>query len=137
MVLDSGTRLVALVAEDSLAKMANSLTRLSIGRGNFGRFLHNFTFNLLKFSRIKCKKMLCSSLCVFSSGYLLTQTVRHNTTQTKTKFGPLADDDRIFTNLYGRHDWRLKGALKRGDWYKTKEILEKGVDWILSNLQYA
>lgn len=52
--------------------------------------------------------------------------------QTKTKFGPLADQDRIFTNLYGRHDWRLKGALKRGDWFKTKEILLKGADWIIS-----
>lgn len=52
--------------------------------------------------------------------------------QTKTKFGPLADEDRIFTNLYGRHDWRLKGAMKRGDWYKTKEILTKGSDWIIS-----
>ena len=50
----------------------------------------------------------------------------------QTKFGPLSDDDRIFTNLYGRHDWRLKGALKRGDWYKTKEILVKGPDFILS-----
>ena len=50
----------------------------------------------------------------------------------QTKFGPLHDDDRIFTNLYGRHDWRLKGALKRGDWYKTKEILLKGSDWIIS-----
>lgn len=49
---------------------------------------------------------------------------------TKTKFGDLKDEDRIFTNLYGRHDWRLKGALKRGDYYKTKEILLKGVDWI-------
>lgn len=54
--------------------------------------------------------------------------------QTKTKFGPLADQDRIFTNLYGRHDWRLKGAMKRGDWYKTKEILLKGSDWIVSKL---
>jgi NADH dehydrogenase (ubiquinone) flavoprotein 1 len=52
--------------------------------------------------------------------------------QTKTKFGNLADQDRIFTNLYGRHDWRLKGSLKRGDWYKTKEILLKGADWIIS-----
>lgn len=51
---------------------------------------------------------------------------------TKTKFGPLADQDRIFTNLYGRHDWRLKGAMKRGDWYKTKEIVQKGADWIIS-----
>lgn len=50
----------------------------------------------------------------------------------QTKFGPLKDEDRIFTNLYGRHDWRLQGAMKRGDWYKTKEILLKGVDWILS-----
>lgn len=52
--------------------------------------------------------------------------------QTRTSFGGLPDQDRIFTNLYGRHDWRLKGAMARGDWYKTKEILEKGVDWILS-----
>ena len=31
----------------------------------------------------------------------------------QTKFGDLKDEDRIFTNLYGRHDWRLKGALQR------------------------
>merc|ERR1711912_182211 len=37
---------------------------------------------------------------------------------------------RIFTNLYGRHDWRLKGAMARGDWYKTKEIVQKGHLWI-------
>ena len=24
----------------------------------------------------------------------------------KTTFGPLNDQDRIFTNLFGRHDWR-------------------------------
>lgn len=59
-------------------------------------------------------------------------SVRFQQTQTKTKFGPLSDSDRIFTNLYGRHDWRLKGALARGDWYKTKEILLKGTDWIVS-----
>jgi hypothetical protein len=33
--------------------------------------------------------------------------------QTKTKFGGLKDEDRIFTNLYGRHDWKLKGAMSR------------------------
>ena len=27
-------------------------------------------------------------------------------------YGGLKDEDRIFTNIYGRHDWRLKGALK-------------------------
>ena len=29
------------------------------------------------------------------------------------KYGGLKDEDRIFTNLYGLHDWGLKGALKR------------------------
>lgn len=38
---------------------------------------------------------------------------------------PMADQDRIFTNLYGMHDFKLKGAESRGDWYKTKEILVK------------
>jgi len=62
-------------------------------------------------------------------------TVKHNSTQAekkpeKTVFGPLKDEDRIFTNLYGRHDWRLKGAMSRGDWYKTKEIIQKGYQWI-------
>jgi len=61
--------------------------------------------------------------------------VRHNSAQAekkpeKTVFGPLKDEDRIFTNLYGRHDWRLKGAMARGDWYKTKEIIQKGYQWI-------
>ncbi|XP_045760584.1 NADH dehydrogenase [ubiquinone] flavoprotein 1, mitochondrial [Maniola jurtina] len=63
-------------------------------------------------------------------------SVRFQQTQsTKTKFGPLSDSDRIFTNLYGRHDWRLKGALSRGDWYKTKEILLKGTDWLVNELK--
>ncbi|NWZ80982.1 NDUV1 dehydrogenase, partial [Poecile atricapillus] len=57
------------------------------------------------------------------------------TAPKKTQFGSLRDEDRIFTNLYGRHDWRLQGALRRGDWYKTKEILLKGVDWILGEIK--
>ncbi|XP_057329035.1 NADH dehydrogenase [ubiquinone] flavoprotein 1, mitochondrial-like [Microplitis mediator] len=51
--------------------------------------------------------------------------------------GPLNDQDRIFTNLYGRHDWRLKGSLRRGDWYKTKEILGKGSDWIINEIKVS
>ncbi|CAG0887239.1 unnamed protein product [Darwinula stevensoni] len=50
---------------------------------------------------------------------------------------PLKDEDRIFTNLYGRHDWRLKGALKRGDWYKTKEIILKGPEWITNEAKIS
>ena len=52
----------------------------------------------------------------------------------KTKFGPLSDEDRIFRNLYGRSDWRLKGAQARGDWYKTKEIVQKGDNFHKSSL---
>ena len=55
----------------------------------------------------------------------------------KTKFGPLADEDRIFRNLYGRHDWRLKGAMARGDWHKTKEIVLKGSDWIINEIKVS
>ncbi|KAJ3282859.1 NADH dehydrogenase [ubiquinone] flavoprotein 1, mitochondrial [Borealophlyctis nickersoniae] len=53
----------------------------------------------------------------------------------KRSYGNLKDEDRIFTNLYGRHDFRLKGAMKRGDWYKTKEIILKGHDWIISEMK--
>jgi NADH-quinone oxidoreductase subunit F len=42
----------------------------------------------------------------------------------------LADKDRIFTNLYGREDWRLEGARRRGDWDGTKELILKGREWI-------
>lgn len=57
--------------------------------------------------------------------------------QTKTKFGGLKDEDRIFTNLYGRHDWKLKGALSRGDWHKTKEIVLKGSEWIINEVKIS
>jgi NADH dehydrogenase (ubiquinone) flavoprotein 1 len=50
-------------------------------------------------------------------------------------YGGLKDQDRIFTNLYSRHDFRLEGAKKRGDWYKTKEILLKGHDWIIQEIK--
>ena len=54
--------------------------------------------------------------------------------QTKI-IGNLKDEDRIFTNLYGRHDWNLKGAISRGDWYKTKEIILKGPQWIIQEIK--
>ena len=36
----------------------------------------------------------------------------------------LSDKDRIFTNLYGLHDWGLQGAMARGSWDGTKAILD-------------
>src|SRR5882762_4668060 len=47
----------------------------------------------------------------------------------------LADKDRIFTNLYGAHDWRLEGARKRGAWDNTKALLDKGGDWIIDEMK--
>ena len=47
----------------------------------------------------------------------------------------LRDQDRIFTNLSGIHDFRLKGALARGDWSGTKELLGKGRDWIIEEMK--
>jgi NADH-quinone oxidoreductase subunit F len=49
----------------------------------------------------------------------------------------LSDNDRIFTNLYGQHDWRLAGARKRGDWSGTKEIILKGRDWIVDQIKQS
>ena len=37
----------------------------------------------------------------------------------------LADKDRIFTNLYGHHDWTLAGARERGAWAGTKEFIDE------------
>ena len=47
----------------------------------------------------------------------------------------LQDKDRVFTNLFGEHDWRLDGARKRGDWDNTKVIIEKGRDWIVEEIK--
>jgi NADH dehydrogenase (ubiquinone) flavoprotein 1 len=51
----------------------------------------------------------------------------------KRVYGGLKDQDRIFQNLYGHHGADLKSAKKYGDWYKTKEILDKGHDWVSSH----
>ena len=49
----------------------------------------------------------------------------------------LRDEDRIFTNLYGQHDWRLAGARRRGDWSGTKEIILKGRGWIVDQVKQS
>jgi NADH-quinone oxidoreductase subunit F len=49
--------------------------------------------------------------------------------------GVLEDKDRIFTNLYGFHDWTLEGAKNRGAWNATKDMLDLGRDWIITNVK--
>ena len=47
----------------------------------------------------------------------------------------LEDKDRIFTNLYGLHDWGLEGAKKRGAWNGTSDIIAQAPDWICDQIK--
>ncbi|KAH7084030.1 NADH-ubiquinone oxidoreductase [Auriculariales sp. MPI-PUGE-AT-0066] len=57
------------------------------------------------------------------------------------RYGGLKDQDRIFTNLFCRHDHGIKGRTgqhekkSRGDWHKTKEIMLKGDNWIIETIK--
>ena len=50
-------------------------------------------------------------------------------------YGGLKDEDRIFSNIYGEQDWRLKDAEKRGDWYRTKDLMWLGPDGIVNEIK--
>lgn len=50
-------------------------------------------------------------------------------------YGNLSDQDRIFTNLYNEESPWIDGAIKRGDWHQTKEILSMGPDWIIDEIK--
>lgn len=76
-----------------------------------------------------------SRVSLVSSAALRSQTrglatVQDGPPPKRTHFGGLKDQDRIFQNLYGHHGADLKSAMKYGDWYKTKEIILKGHDWV-------
>ena len=47
----------------------------------------------------------------------------------------LKDQDRIFTNIYGLEDISLKAAKKRGDWTRTKSLLNKGREKIVEEIK--
>ena len=47
----------------------------------------------------------------------------------------LDDKDRIFTNLYGMRDRSLKGAMARGHWDGTAEIISRGRDAIIQEMK--
>jgi NADH-quinone oxidoreductase subunit F len=48
---------------------------------------------------------------------------------------PLADKDRIFTNVYGFQEPWLKAAQARGDWDDTKKLFEIGQDAIIDEIK--
>jgi NADH-quinone oxidoreductase subunit F len=49
--------------------------------------------------------------------------------------GPLADKDRIFTNVYGFQEPWLKAARQRGDWDNTKALMAIGEDAIIDAIK--
>src|SRR5436305_3887939 len=49
--------------------------------------------------------------------------------------GPLADKDRIFTNVYGFQSPDLKAARQRGDWDDTKRLMAIGQDVIIDRIK--
>ena len=46
----------------------------------------------------------------------------------------LKDQDRIFQNLYNDKGSDVSSSQERGDWVNTKEITDKGRDWIILSL---
>lgn len=72
-----------------------------------------------------------SGRLALTRGFATSQTLAN----AKEYYGNLKDEDRIFTNLYGRHDWGIEGAEARGDWYKTKNIIQKGGPWIVDEIK--
>jgi len=47
----------------------------------------------------------------------------------------LADQNRVFTNIYGEGSWQLDGARARGVWSQIGEIVRKGPDWIITEMK--
>ena len=66
---------------------------------------------------------------------LTTKHARFFSTAERTSFGGLSDRDRIFTNLYNDTSPFIDGALKRGDWHRTKDIIANGHDWVIDEIK--
>src|ERR1700735_238592 len=49
--------------------------------------------------------------------------------------GILQDKDRIFTNIYGLHDWGLEGAKARGIWNGVADMMSMTPEWICDQVK--
>jgi len=47
----------------------------------------------------------------------------------------LKDEDRIFQNLYNDKGSDVESSKKRGDWINTKQLIEKGREWIINEVK--
>ena len=72
------------------------------------------------------RRAAASSLPAVSSSALRQRSRAH---------GGLADADRIFTNVYRDGTPLLEGAMARGDWYMTKEIVLLGPEQIIADMK--
>ena len=73
-----------------------------------------------------------------SSRSSMLQTARRSgvaALQRRAYQGGLTDKDRIYTNLYNDQSPYLKAAMKRGDWYKTKELVLMGPEQIIADMK--
>ena len=64
-----------------------------------------------------------------------TSPLAQLSTMRYRSYGNLSDQDRIFTNVYCDQDPFIEGALKRGDWYRTKDIIANGHDWVIDEIK--
>ena len=67
------------------------------------------------------------------SGRINAEPVNNRKTLLGNKM--LKDEDRIFQNLYNDSGADLESAKLRNDWNGTKEILEKGREWIINEVK--
>ncbi|KAK9897188.1 NADH-ubiquinone oxidoreductase [Cystobasidium minutum MCA 4210] len=86
-------------------------------------------------ARVRCAAPAAASRSFASTSASRLAEVQDAPQPKKRQYGGLRDQDRIFSNAYLVHDWKLKGAQSRGDWHRTKDIIDKGHDWIISQIK--
>lgn len=96
----------------------------------------------LRSSATPSTKITLRALSISPSHQALTPDGQQTRTMATVQDAPpashstsLPDQDRIFNNLYGHHGADLQSAMKYGDWYKTKEIILKSHDWLISEIK--
>ena len=47
----------------------------------------------------------------------------------------LKKENRIFKNLYNEFGWDIENSLKRDDWKDTKDLINKGREWIINEVK--
>ena len=47
----------------------------------------------------------------------------------------LKKENRIFKNLYNEFGWDIENSLKRDDWKNTKDLINKGREWIINEVK--